>query len=330
MSKVLLLGGAGYVGVPVAEYLVEKGYQVVVIDNFTYEHQPAFLGMLGRPNVEFFNYDLTSDSGRRAVLDIFSECEFSVILAGLVGDPITKKYPEKSREINSVALKILIEEMSGFPDKRVIFVSTCSNYGLMPEGVLATEESDLSPLSLYAEAKVENEEFFLSLAKEKDLTHTVLRFATAFGLAPRMRFDLTVNQFTRSLAVGDELVVFDADTWRPYCHVKDFARLIGIVFESDSESVKGQVFNAGGDENNYTKRKLVELIVSKLPSANVSYQENGGDPRNYKVSFEKVKQVLGFVPSCSVEFGVDEVLTYVQKGFFRGDVNTNLYGNYDL
>ena len=330
MSKVLLIGGAGYVGMPVAQHFLNHGHEVVVVDNFVYGHQVTFLGMFGHAGLEFFNFDLASDEGRQAIVAIFAECDFAVILAGLVGDPITKKYPAESLSINDIALKALMDEMSAIDGKRVIFVSTCSNYGLMPEGVLATEDSELSPLSLYAEAKVSNERYFLKKAKERNQVYTVLRFATAFGMSPRMRFDLTVNQFARSLAVGEELVVFDADTWRPYCHVNDFARLIALVFHSDDDLVKGQIFNAGGDENNYTKRTLVELIVSKLPSANFSYRENGSDPRNYKVSFEKVRGLLNFTPKYSVEHGVDEVLGCVERGFFQKDVITNIYGNYDL
>lgn len=330
MKKVLLIGGAGYVGIPVAEHFVNLGASVTIVDNFIYGHRKSFLGMLDKEGIEFLNLDMASATDVKRIVELFVESDAVVVLAGLVGDPITKKYPEQSAVINDTAMKNLMDELVSAADgQHIIFVSTCSNYGLMPEGVLANEESDLHPLSLYAEAKVDNEKYILSKADEQCAV-TVLRFATAFGLSPRMRFDLTVNQFARSMAVGEELVVFDADTWRPYCHVKDFARLIENVFNSDRSLVNGQVFNAGGDVNNYTKRSLVEMIRSKLPEAKVEYRDHGGDPRNYRVSFEKVRTVLGFEPLYTVEYGVEQVVDAVEKGFFTDDVENNDFGNYTI
>ena len=151
------------------------------------------------------------------------------ILAGLVGDPITKKFPYEAHDINDIALRGCIDQLNGRGLNKVIFVSTCSNYGLIQDDVLADEDFELTPLSLYAKSKVGAEKHLLSLKGQTDYHPTILRFATAFGLAPRMRFDLTVNEFTREVAEGNELVVYDAHTWRPYCHVRDFARLIGRV-----------------------------------------------------------------------------------------------------
>ena len=227
----------------------------------------------------------------------------------------------------------MIEAFSkqSYGDKNVIFVSTCSNYGLMPEGQLADETSELSPLSLYAKAKVEMENVIIDHTKKGNLNGTVLRFATAFGISDRMRFDLTVNQFTREVAIGKDLLVFDADTWRPYCHVNDFARLADVVIQSEDRLTRGEIFNAGGDENNFTKRSLVELIGTKLDVSGVSYKENGGDPRNYKVSFNKLNEVLNFRPQFSVEDGIDEIIDAINRGFFIKDVDqNNLFGNYTL
>ena len=123
-----------------------------------------------------------------------------VILAGLVGDPITKQYPESSHQINDIGIQNVLRACNGKNLSNVIFVSTCSNYGLQEDGILANEDTELKPLSLYASSKVANEKLVLSLRDRVDFRATILRFATAFGLSPRMRFDLTVNQFTRELA----------------------------------------------------------------------------------------------------------------------------------
>src|SRR5690606_14975511 len=129
----------------------------------------------------------------------------------------------------------------------------------------------------------------LSLRGKVDYSPTVLRFSTAFGLAPRMRFDLTVNEFTRELYLDRELLVFDAHTWRPYCHVGDFSRLIDHVLEAPRDDVAFEVFNAGSDENNHTKQSIVDLITDRLPDRKIAYKANSSDPRNYRVSFAKLR-----------------------------------------
>jgi nucleoside-diphosphate-sugar epimerase len=196
---------------------------------------------------------------------------------------------------------------------------------------LANEEFELKPLSLYAKAKVAAEKKLLSMRGETDFTPTVLRFATAFGLSPRMRFDLTVSEFTKNLALGKELLVFDAHTWRPYCHVRDFARLIQIVLEAPKQKVANQVFNAGGDINNYTKQMIVDTILEYLPNSRVRYQEHGGDPRNYRVDFRKVREELNFSPRYTVKNGVAELLSAIETRVFDHiEQSPSLYGNYEI
>ena len=215
--------------------------------------------------------------------------------------------------------------------KKLVFISTCSNYGLIKENELADEEFELTPLSLYAKAKVEAEEYLLAQKDKVNYTGTILRFATAFGLSPRMRFDLTISEFTRDLFAGKELLVFDENTWRPYCHVRDFARLIDLVIHAKKEIVNFEVFNAGGDKNNYTKKMVVDKIIENLPEAKISYTENGSDPRNYKVNFSKVRNRLGFEPKYSVEYGIKELIEAMKNGIFSDSIkNKNKYGNFEI
>jgi len=214
---------------------------------------------------------------------------------------------------------------------KLIFISTCSNYGLIKDNELADENFELSPLSLYAKAKVANEEYLMSKKGVVDYTGVVLRFATAFGLSPRMRFDLSISEFVRDMFFGQDLEVYDKDTWRPYCHVRDFARLLDIVINSEREKVNFEVFNAGGDINNATKQMLIDEILNRVPNANVSYSENGSDPRNYRVTFDKVKNILGFEPKYTVKDGVDELVDALEIGLYKDSVtNKNRYGNYEL
>jgi nucleoside-diphosphate-sugar epimerase len=254
-----------------------------------------------------------------------------VILAGLVGDPITKKYPQESRAINLQGVRTLLDGLKGKNLERVIFISTCSNYGLIPGNVEATEDYELNPLSLYAKHKVEIEQWLLGLKDKVDYSATVLRFATAFGLSPRMRFDLTVNEFTRELYLGHALLVFDAHTWRPYCHVKDLSEAIRRVLEAGHDRVHFEVFNVGGESNNFTKQMIVDEIMHQVPVGKVKYQEYGSDPRNYRVSFKKIREQLGFSIQYSVRQGVEELLAALREGLFDNVESQRCwFGNYEI
>jgi nucleoside-diphosphate-sugar epimerase len=329
MSKsILIIGGAGYIGSLATESLLTAGYQVTCFDAFLYENNNCVVPFLGNPNYRFVYGDLRDldklDIALQGITDV-------VLLAGLVGDPITKKYPKLSRSINDEGILGCIEHLNKKGLDRVVFVSTCSNYGLIADNELADEDFQLSPLSLYAKSKVAAEQHLLSGKGKVDYTPTILRFATAFGLAPRMRFDLTVNEFTRALAIGQELTVFDAHTWRPYCHVRDFARLIKLVIQAPKTDIAFEVFNAGGDVNNLTKRGLIDIIHTLLPDAKVKYQEHGSDPRNYRVSFAKVRNRLGFEPEYTVLHGVTELLSAIKQGVFdRVEKMPNFHGNYEI
>jgi len=254
-----------------------------------------------------------------------------VLLAGLVGDPITKKFPNESTIINNKGVKNVIDLCVKHNKERFIFVSTCSNYGLLKKNELADENFELNPLSSYAKSKVSAEKYILSFQNKTRFNPTILRFATAFGLSPRMRFDLTISEFTRDLALGKELLVYDANTWRPYCHVQDFARLIQIVIESPKNKVSFEVFNAGGDSNNATKQMIIDLILDRLPDGRVKYLKHGSDPRNYRVSFAKVESILGFKPEYKIKDGIDELLEAYQNHVFDlVDNKTEFHGNYNI
>jgi len=327
MNKVLLIGGEGYIGKVARNSLINEGYHVTSYDLLLYQN-----GM---------NIDISSNSRysfiHGDILDVellensLNKVDAVVLLAGLVGDPITKKYPNESAKINDNGVKVVIDKCVEKNIEKLIFISTCSNYGLIKDNELADEEFELSPLSLYAKSKVKAEKYILSLKGKVDLNPTILRFATAFGLSPRMRFDLTISEFTRSLAMGNDLLVYDAETWRPYCHVQDFARLIHIVLKAPKEKVAFEVFNAGGDVNNATKQMIVNKILSKIPNGNVKYQEHGSDPRNYRVDFKKVKAILGFEPKYTIQDGIDELVAAIDSHVFdHVDENRNFHGNYEI
>lgn len=326
--KILLVGGAGYVGSVLTGHLLDAGYRVRCLDLLLYDNAHGVMPFQSRNNYEFLFGDFTDPEIIRESLQEITDV---VLLAGLVGDPITQRYPEESQAINEAGLRKLIHSLNGWGLRRVVFLSTCSNYGFIPRDQLADEDYELKPLSLYSKAKVAVEREILSPQGKCDYSPTILRLATAFGLAPRMRFDLTVNEFTRDLFQGKELIVYDADTWRPYCHVKDIARAVTLVLETSQVRVASQIFNTGGDRNNYTKRMIVDQIHQRIPHAWVRYQEGGSDARNYRVDFTKIREQINFEPHYSVGDGIREILDALKQNEFPKEIqNENHYGNYTL
>ena len=144
---------------------------------------------------------------------------------------------------------------------------------------------------------------------------TSLRFSTVYGLSPRPRFDLTVNEFTRELVLGEELVVFGEQFWRPYCHVRDLARSALAVLDAPREAVAFDVFNVGSSDENYRKQRIVELILEQVPGGRVRYVHKEEDPRDYRVSFEKIRRQLGFRITRTVPDGIREIKRVLELGF---------------
>lgn len=320
--KLLIVGGGGYVGSVVSKYLSQfEELSITVIDDFIYEDQ--------------YSKIFESESKINLIKCRFEDFNFEknfqfdavIFFAGLVGDPITKKYPSLSISVNENSIFQFLTKLSSFYFDKFIFISTCSNYGLMPNDELATEESFLNPLSLYAKSKVNVEKFLLG-NEIKNFSKTILRFSTAFGLSDRMRFDLTVNQFTFEAMVNKYIEIYDADTWRPYCHVLDFARAIKEVLIQDNSKVNREVFNVGLDENNSTKRMLAKIIGSLITDFKVDFRENGSDARNYKVSFKKINNVLNFRPKHTLIDGIKEIIEFIK---LRTDnYEYKLKGNYNI
>ena len=152
-----------------------------------------------------------------------------------------------------------------------------------------TEESEVSPVSLYAETKVAVEQFLLSQDNNNNCKPTCLRFSTVYGLSLRPRFDLTVNEFAKELALGRELVIFGEQFWRPYCHVYDLARSVVTVIEADAQKVSFEVYNVGDTTENYQKKMIVDEVMKLIPDAKIKYVSKNEDPRDYRVNFDKIK-----------------------------------------
>jgi nucleoside-diphosphate-sugar epimerase len=322
MSRVTVTGGAGYVGALVVDELTAGGHDVRVLDVLLHG-QDFVAASLEERGVPLVRGDIRDPAAREAALQ---GADAVVHLAAIVGDPACARDPELSNEVNVEGSRALVEDARRLGVGRLVFASTCSNYGRMADPTVPIDETgELRPVSLYAEQKVGIERSLLN-GGTKDLNPTCLRLATVYGVADRMRFDLTVNEFTRDLWADRHLEVFGELFWRPYVHVRDAARAVRMTLEAPPELVAGEVFNVGHSDENYRKLDLVRIITDHLGRGDVSYVQRTEDPRDYKVSFEKIRGRLGFEPLHRVPDGIAEVAQALEDRRF-GDPYAPLYRN---
>jgi nucleoside-diphosphate-sugar epimerase len=312
MNSILVSGGAGYIGSVLVRLLLEGGYKVRVLDSLKFGGEPI-VDLLNNDNFEFIKGDVRNpDDVRKAVEGI----DYAAHLASIVGDPACAKEPDLARSTNydgSVNFYNICNEMGV---KRFVFASTCSNYGKMDDpNSCVVETSTLAPVSLYAETKVQTEQFLLSQPHTNICKPICLRFSTVYGISSRTRFDLTVNEFTKELALGRELVIFGEQFWRPYCHVIDLARAVVAVMEAEESKVAFDVFNVGDTSENYQKQMLVDEIKKFIPDASVKYVSKNEDPRNYRVAFDKIQNAIGFKITKTVPEGIKQIIQVIQDGF---------------
>ncbi len=228
----LVTGGSGYIGALVVDELLQAGRPVRVLDSLLHGQQEIATEQ-DRAGVEVVRGDVRDQDLRRRALD---GAQAVVHLAAIVGDPACAQDPSLSDEVNVAATRALLEDARAAGVGQLVFASTCSNYGRMADPTVPiTEEGELRPVSLYAEQKVAMERLVLGSGAENGLAPTCLRFATVYGVATRMRFDLTVNEFTRELWADRDLEVFGEQFWRPYIHVRDAARAVRTVLEAPRE-----------------------------------------------------------------------------------------------
>jgi nucleoside-diphosphate-sugar epimerase len=323
MKTTLIIGSQGYIGTVLTNYLLKKKYKLIGIDNFIYNQKKI---NFSKKNYKFIDCDLRD---KNKLYNIISKVSNVVVLAGLVGDPITKKYPKLAHDINYKGIKNIIKICNKSNIKKFIFISTCSNYGITKSDKLLKENHILKPISLYAKQKVKIEEFLLN--NKFKFSFTILRFATAFGISPRMRFDLTVNEFVRDAFIKKKLEIYEPYTYRPYCHVKDFSRIIDFVLKKNYLNLDRQVFNCGSNNNNYSKIQIARILKKKFAKLKIVINKNVKDKRDYKVDFSKIKKVLKFKSKYNVNYGVSEIINFLKTNknykFYKRVTNKN-FGNY--
>ncbi len=306
-----MTGAAGYVGgALVRRLLADPETEVVGVDLCQMDHgAEGVREIIDHPRLTLVREDVRNTAALKPLLE---GADGVVHLAAIVGDPAGRRDQDLTRAVNIDASIALIDASRAAGVGHFIFVSTCSNYGVSDSDTLVTEDGDLNPVSLYAETKVAVER---RLLEETELPYTVCRFATVYGVAPRMRFDLTVNEFAIDALNQGVLEIYGEQFWRPYVHVEDAARAIELVLATPEKS-RGRVFNVGNSAENYTKRMMFELLKERLPELRAEWVQIDEDPRSYKVSFERIHEELGYETTWTVPAGMDQILSHARLGAF--------------
>jgi nucleoside-diphosphate-sugar epimerase len=310
--KVFITGGAGFIGATLVPKLLDAGHQVTVFDCLLHGGNPI-IPFFRDKNFKFVRGDIRNLEPLR---DAAAGHDLVIHLAAVVGFPACRMNPEVAKEVNVGGTLNLINAVS--EDVPILYGSTGSNYGAVT--TVCTEESPLTPLSLYGETKTEAERMLMERGNA-----VAYRFATAFGISPRMRLDLLVNDFANKCLRDGYLVVYEKHFMRTFIHVSDIAESFVFAIQN-IDKMRNNVYNVGSDSMNYSKEHVCNMIADKT-GAFIHFEEIGSDAdkRNYIVSYDKIKK-LGFSTSIGMEQGIEEIVkvlkvidfqdTYVNAKYF--------------
>ena len=317
-GHILITGGAGYIGSLLAGHLLRLGYAVTVIDDLLFGGE-SLVAYFSHPEFHFVKGNVWEPRTlRSALLPDWPVPQAVVHLAAIVGFPACQAVGRQvAWRYNVEATQRVFEQAVEMGVSRFVYASTYSNYGLSPDGKPVTEESPLNPQSLYAETKVTAERYLLAQA-EAPCAPLIFRLATLYGLSPRTRFDLIVNQFVLEAHTKREVLIYQRGYSRSFMHIRDALHGLTLGLQAPEASVRGQVYNLGSKDGNYTKDEIITLILKRLPETLVRYKDMtfGGDMRDISVSFDKVYERLGFETRLTVDDGVREVLHALRDGVF--------------
>lgn len=311
MDKILVIGGAGFIGSKLVRQLLEDGNRVVVLDKFLY----------GRSSLEGIKDDnlhiIEGDTRHiETITEAIKGVDAVVQLAELVGDPACDIDPKITNDINYLATHMIAFACRQHKIQRFIYISSCSVYGASGEGILLNEDAELKPVSLYAKVKLATETFLLRM-KNKDFHPVILRLGTVFGMSPRPRFDLVVNLLTAQALKEGNITIFQGEQWRPNVHVYDVSKAIIASLKAPSGLVSGEIFNVGSTDMNFQIKQIGEKIKEFLPETIINVQESSEDKRDYRVNFQKIYKVLGYETQHSLAEGIQEIIQF----FKTNDIN---------
>lgn len=296
--KVLITGGAGYIGSLLCDYLLKEGHKVTVVDNFLFSRN-SLNSYYFHKNFEVVSMDVRDPE----LINYVKKNDIIIPLAALVGAPLCDYKKQETTEVNLNSVKAVVDNISN--DQIVIYPTTNSGYGVGEKDKFCTEETPLNPISLYGRTKTEAEKYLSNHSNS-----VRFRLATVFGCSPRMRLDLLVNDFVFKAVKDRYIVLFEAHFKRNYIHIRDVCRAIMMAI-NNFEKFKGETFNVGLSNANLSKLELCNKIKEHLKSFEISLNEIGKDvdKRDYIVSNEKIEKI-GFLPKYSLDDGIAELIKF--------------------
>jgi nucleoside-diphosphate-sugar epimerase len=318
-KRILVIGGAGYIGSALLPKLLERNYHVRLLDLFLFGKEPI-ANVVGHRNLEIIHADFRH---MEKIVQAMKEIDDVVHLGAIVGDPACSLDQELTIEVNLMATRMIAEVAKGSGIRRFCFASTCSVYGASEE--ILDERSTLSPISLYARSKLASEKVLTQLADDF-FSPVILRFGTVYGLSGRTRFDLVINLLTAKAIMEGKITVFGGGQWRPFLHVDDAASALMKAIGAPPDLIRGQVFNVGSNQQNYRLEEAGRIIQSLIPKAEFLDMGADTDFRNYRVDFTKIRRMLGFTPRWGLEEGIKQVITALENGEVR-DYRNPMYSN---
>jgi len=323
IKNILLIGGAGYIGSVLVKNLLKKNYNVRILDSLIFGYQPLIREFLNAPNLEFIKGDFRNVE---YVVKTVKDMDAVIHLGAIVGDPACELDEDLSLEINTTATMLIRQVCKGYGIKKFLYASTCSVYGASDE--IINEKSKLNPISLYATSKIEAEKAILLLA-DSSFAPTIMRISTAFGLSYRPRFDLVVNLLTAKAIKEGKITIFNGFQWRPFIHVEDISKAILLFLDTPITVIGGEIFNVGSNNMNHQIYDLAKKINKIIPHAKIEHINNKEDSRNYRVSFDKIRNMIGFSCNKKLEDGVIEIKKALENDLIT-DYKDPKYNNYDL
>ena len=306
-KRILVIGGAGYIGSAQLPKLLNKGYQVRLLDQLLFGEEPI-ADVLNHPNLEIIQGDFRHVE---KVVEAMQDVDAVVHLGAIVGDPACSLDEDLTIDVNLSATRMIAELAKSSGVRRFIFASTCSVYGATEETL--DERSIVKPISLYGHTKLASEKVLLGMASE-NFRPSIVRFATIYGLSGRTRFDLVVNLLAAKAKIDGKITVFGGDQWRPFVHVDDAALAVSKILDAPLEVVGGQIYNVGSDEQNYTITQIGHMVHEQVVAAELLINSDDTDKRNYRVSFAKIRNQLGFEPQWTIPMGIQQVLEAISNG----------------
>lgn len=316
LKHVVITGGAGYIGSLLAGELLRLGMKVTVIDDLLYGGE-SLLAYLTHPNLRFTKANVTEPRALRTSFPSnWDKPDALVHLAAIVGFPACQAHGRQvAWRYNVEATERVYDQAIELGVNRFIFPSYYNIYDLSPNGKPVTENTSLTPHSLYAETKIAAERLLIAQSSAA-CAPLIFRLADVYGLSPRMRFDLMINQFVLEAYTKRELLIYQRGYSRSFVHINDVMRGFILGLHAPDEKVSGQVYNLGSESGNYSKDQIVGLVLQRIPETVVMYKDMtfGGDMRDINVSFEKIQRILGFQTRCTPEDGIREILHAIRSG----------------